>query len=322
MKIPLFRAVAFSSVAVFLLSCAVSGRGQSQLAPRISASENGAGDAGRDGDSFSVSPHSNFYGPMPAAVPPSPREKPVEPYPTNFYQAPWSRIGIGADVSPLGIGIKSAIVLNTYMDARLMGNFFNYNNGRIETQGFNVYAKIHMESMAAAVDVYPWHSVWRLSVGTLFENSNQLSARFLTAPGTGFTLNGQTFYAANANAATGATPLNGNVLFGLNRIKPALTLSGGFGQFIPRSQRHWSFPSEFGVAFTGSPIVQVNTAGWVCTDKAQTTCSHLGDAGNPVAIQFNDALQTKLAKVRKSLGAVQIYPIFSYSVVYSFNTPW
>jgi hypothetical protein len=159
-------------------------------------------------------------------------------------------------------------------------------------------------------------------VGTLFANSNQLSARLVTAPGTSFTLNGQTFYAANANAATGAVPLNGNVLFGLNRIKPALTLSGGFGQFIPRSQRHWSFPSEFGVAFTGSPIVQVHTAGWVCIDKAQTTCSNLGDAGNPVAIQFSDALQTKLAKVRKSLGAVQIYPIFSYSVVYSFNTPW
>src|ERR1700691_1193178 len=32
-------------------------------------------------------------------------------------QPPFSRIGIGADVSPLGIGIKSAIVLDRFFDA-------------------------------------------------------------------------------------------------------------------------------------------------------------------------------------------------------------
>ncbi len=32
-----------------------------------------------------------------------------------------------------------------------------------------------------------------------------------------------------------------------------------------------------------------------------------------------DALQASLAKWRKGLSAVQVYPLFSYSVVYSFD---
>ncbi|MGA2726597.1 MAG: hypothetical protein ABSE96_02220 [Terracidiphilus sp.] len=105
----------------------------------------------------------------------------------------------------------------------------------------------------------------------------------------------------------------------MHRYRPALTLAGGFGKFVPRSDRHWSFPSEFGVAFTGAPTVNVNPGGWICLDQAQTQCSNLSDSANPVTVQFNDALQASLTKWRKDLSAVQVYPLFSYSVVYSFN---
>ena len=266
-----------------------------------------------------------IFGAFPAAAPlrgVSRAETPVEPYPTNVYRAPWSRLSIGADVSPLGVGIKGAIVLNTYLDGRLMGNFFNYTNGRFETEGFNVYARLHLASAAAALDFYPFHSIWRLSVGTMFLNGNQISARLVTAPGTSIDLNGQTFYSPNSNPATGITPLNGTVRLGLNRIRPALTLSGGFGNFIAKANHHWTFPSEFGVILTGAPTLDVNMAGWVCLDKQQTQCSNLGNPANPVTVEFNNALNTRLDKIRRSLDQVHIYPIFSYSVVYSFDTPW
>src|ERR1039458_5107000 len=71
----------------------------------------------------------------PAALGGNP-EHPNIPPAAEWRQPPFSRIGIGADVSPLGIGIKSAIVLNRYFDARLMGNFFSYNSGRFELEGF------------------------------------------------------------------------------------------------------------------------------------------------------------------------------------------
>ncbi len=256
---------------------------------------------------------------LPSAPDPASADHPVEPYPTNFYYPPYSRIGIGADVSPLGIGIKGAILLNTVFDARLMQNFFSYSSGRFELSNVNVDAKLRLRSTAAAFDWYPFRSVWRFSVGALFLNGNQITAGTRIASGTSVKINGETFYSANENPATGATPLTGSGVIGLHTHNPALTLSGGFGRFVPRSNRHWSFPSEFGVAFTGPPTINLNMAGWACLDKAQTQCSNIGDATNPIAIQFNNAVQSRLTSFRKSVSGVQIYPLFSYSAVYSFN---
>ena len=267
----------------------------------------------RGNGEFSVS-----EAPQPAD--PTAADEPTEvPWAAKVHQQPFSRVGIGADVSPLGIGIKSAVVLTQYFDARGNVNFFNYDTGIFELEGFRVDAKLHMASMGAMVDYYPLNSIWRLSAGMMLFNGNQLSATSQIVPGTKFSLNGQNFYSANANPVTGATPLTGTGLLGLHRNQPAFMASGGFGKFIPRSRRHWSFPSEFGVVLTGAPTVDVNFAGWVCTDAQQTRCSNLGSAGNPVSVQFNNALQTQLTKWRRSLSAVTVYPIFSYSVVYSFN---
>lgn len=235
------------------------------------------------------------------------------------HQQPFSRIGIGADVSPLGIGIKSATVLTEYFDARLMGNFFNYNSAQFEIEGFRANADLHLASAAASLDWYPFNSVWRLSPGLMFFNGNQVSMKAQIVPGTSFKLNGQTFYGPTPNATTGVTPLIGRGVLGLHTHEPAFTIAGGFGKFVPRSKRHWSFPSEFGVIFMGAPTADVNTSGWVCLDQAQTQCSNLANSADPVTVQFNDALQAQLVKWRKDLGKVRIYPIFSYSVVYSFN---
>jgi len=239
--------------------------------------------------------------------------------PAEWHQPPFSRIGIGADVSPLGIGLKSAIVLNRYLDARFMGDFFQYQSGRFEIEGFNVDADLHLASAAVSLDWYPFNSIWRLSPGLMFFNDNQISYVLDIAPGSSFSLSNQTFYSASPNPATGAVPMSGSGVLGLHTNRPAATIAGGFGNFIPRSNRHWSFPSEFGVAFTGAPSINVNFSGWTCLDALQTQCSSLSTPTNPITAQFNDALQTTLPKWRKSLHKVQVYPLFSYSVVYSFN---
>lgn len=256
--------------------------------------------------------------PDPAAFGGNPEHPNVVPA-AEWHQPPFSRIGIGADVSPLGIGLKSAIVLNRFFDARFMGNFFLYSPSTFEVEGFKVNANLHLASAAASLDWYPFNSVWRLSTGLMFFNGNQISASTEIVPGTSFKLNSQTFYSATANAATGATPLTGTGVVGLHTNQPAATLSFGFGKFIPRSNRHWSFPTEFGVAFTGAPSVNVNASGWACLDAQQTQCSNVGNPANPIAIEFNNALQSSLTKWRKDLSSVQVYPLFSYSVVYSFN---
>jgi hypothetical protein len=235
------------------------------------------------------------------------------------HQSPFSRIGIGGNVSPLGIGTNATTVLSDYFDVRAMGNYFNITPPQFEVDGFNVLANFHLESVAASLDWYPFNSVWRISPGVMFHNANEFSVTAAVAGGTSFTLNGQTFYSATANSATGATPLTGTGALGLHPRPIAFTLAGGFGKFIPRSRRHWSFPAEFGVVFMGAPTANVTPAGWVCMDEKQTQCSNISSTGNPLAQEFNSDLQAELTKWRRDLGMVTVYPMFSYSVVYSFT---
>lgn len=235
------------------------------------------------------------------------------------HQEPFSRIGIGANVSPLGIGINGTTVLSDYFDVRLMGNYFSYTSPQFEVEGFNATANLHLASMAASLDMYPFNSVWRLSPGVMFYNGNQFTASTVVQGGTSFTLDGQTFYSASSNSATGAIPLSGTGTLGMHPRPIAFTAAGGFGKFVPRSERHWSFPAEFGVVFMGAPTANVTTSGWVCTDRAQKNCASISDTTNPVAQKFNSSLQAQLTKWRKDLSKVTVYPMFSYSVVYSFN---
>jgi hypothetical protein len=255
------------------------------------------------------------YGPEPLAG----DQRPNEPYPANISLAPWSRMSVGADISPLGIGVKGTIDMNTYMDLRANFDIFRFSPGRFEVEGFNTYANIQLTSLAAMYDVYPWNSVWRLSAGVMLYNNNQVSGNVDIAPGTQFTLDGQNFYSAKTNPVTGATPLVGGGALGFHRDNPALILTSGFGKFIPRSYRHWSFPAEFGVIFTGGPTINTHESGWVCSSVAETECANLSDPTNPVTIQFNNALNAQLSKWRRTFNDVPVYPVFAYSVVYSFN---
>jgi len=278
------------------------------------------GDSGRDSTQFSSSiadgaAYEDGGGSLPIAPEPgsaNPQREGV-PWAAVWHQPPLSRIGVGADLSLLGIGIKVATPLNDHLDARALINFLNFNSGRFEVDGFNINANIHMASAAAAVDLYPWNSVWRVSGGLMFFNGNQLSAAANIVPGTGFTLGTTTYYSSTAD------PVNGSAVVGLHTVKPAPMASFGFGRFVPHSNRHWSFPAEFGVVYMGAPTLTVKTGGAVCTDKAQTMCSDVSSSSNPVGAEFNSDLNARLAKWRQDLGRVEFYPILSYSVVYSFN---
>jgi len=235
------------------------------------------------------------------------------------HQDPFSRMAMGVAISPLGVGINAALLLTGNVDARLSGNYFAYNNGRIEVDEFNVSGGLHLGSASASLDFYPFNSPIRLSAGLMFLNDNHASATLRIAAGSNFTFDGETFFAGGQSP--GSSPLTGRGELAFHSIRPAPTLTFGFGKFIPRSDRHWSFPSEFGVAFTGAPTISVAMAGTVCTDR-QVTCSDLSDPSNPVTIAFNSHLQAEEAQWRHSLSRIRVFPIAAGGVSYSFGTPW
>lgn len=234
----------------------------------------------------------------------------------------FSRIAIGAGISVLGGEVNSALVLSQIFDARVTTDYFGFNSRRIDVDGVDIYPGLHFSSTSATVDFYPFNMPIRLSAGLMFQNDNHAAATLAASPGSNFTLNGQTFYAGGSASGAGSAPLTGNVALAFHTIRPAPKLTFGWGKFIPRSERHWSFPSEIGVAFTGAPSISVAMAGTVCTDRALTMCSNVADTTNPVGAEFNNQLQTRLASWRRGLNEVKIFPILSGGVSYSFDTPW
>jgi hypothetical protein len=214
--------------------------------------------------------------------------------------------------------MQVATNLNSHFNLRGTGNLFNYSTN-FTTSGITAAAKLNLASAGASLDIYPFHAGFRISPGALFYNQNQVTAAASVPGGTSFTLNNQTFYSANASAVTGATPVNGSAVLGLNTNKTAFSITTGWGNMIPRKGGHFSFPFEIGAALVGAPTLNVNLGGWVCLDKAQTNCSSFSSATNPIGVSAQSALQTQEAKWVKDLNPLKTYPIVSAGLAYSFG---
>jgi hypothetical protein len=247
--------------------------------------------------------------PPPAAV------QRVANAPTSM--APFSHYALGAGISPLGIGMEAVTDINQHFNVRLTGNIFKYSTS-FTANGIPADASLNLASMGAALDVYPFHTGFRLSPGLLLVNNNQITATANIPSGQSITLNGTDYYSANANSVTGATPLNGNGYLNLNTTKPAFTITTGWGNHIQRNG-HWSVPFEIGAAFIGKPAVNMNLAGWACADQAQTQCTNINDPNSSLAQQVQANLQTQIAKWNKDLDPLKVYPILSVGVAYSFK---
>ena len=230
---------------------------------------------------------------------------------------PLSRLGIGVGISTLGVRLQAATNRGSHLALRANGNFFNYSDN-FTTNGIAANAKLNLDSAGVAVDFFPFRFPFRLSPGVLFYNGNQLTATTSVAAGTSFTLNGTTYYSANANSATGAVPVTGTGSLGLNTTKPSFTITAGVGNMVP-SRGHWSFPFEIGVALIGAPSVKVNLGGWACYDQAQTQCTNIADPNNPIAVAIQSNLTAQEAKWTSDLNPLKTYPIVSAGVSYSFH---
>jgi hypothetical protein len=232
---------------------------------------------------------------------------------------PFSRVALSGGFSLMGVNMQVATNLNRYLNLRGTGNYFNYTDNNISTNGFNITGKVNMATAGASLDYYPFpNHGFRLSPGLLFYNQNQISANSHVVGGTSFTLNDQQYYSATANTATGATPINLTGSLGLNTYKQAFTMTTGWGNMIPRRGGHWSFPFELGAAVTGTPSINVILTGWACTDAAQTFCNSVSGS-NPIATQVQGNLNAQVDKWKSDLDPLKVYPILSFGVAYAFR---
>lgn len=255
----------------------------------------------------------------PDAIPAGGSHTVVSPAPVTSASStrPFSRVAFGTGISPLGVQLSVTTNINTHLNLRTSGNVFNYSTN-FTASGIGANASLALKSAGTSLDIYPFHKGFRVSPGLLFYNGNQVTAKASVPGGTSFTLNDQTYYSANANSSTGATPVNGNAFLNMHTTNPAFTVTTGWGNTIPR-RGHWSLPFEVGVALIGTPSLNVNLGGWACYDQAQKLCTDISSKTDPIALEIQSNLTAQVAKWAKDIEPLKTYPIASFGVAYSFG---
>lgn len=217
----------------------------------------------------------------------------------------FSELAVGAKIGILGAGIEAATPLGYRFNLRAGGNFFNYND-TLTNDGITYNADLHFRSSEASVDWFPWGKGFHISPGALVYNGNRITGAASVPGGQTFTLNDTTYTSSTAD------PVTGNGALTMRKAGPKLTV--GWGNLIPRSGRHFSFPVEFGAAYVGDPKVAIKLAGTACyTYEGVPYCSDV--ATNPM-IQSNMLAQQQ--KIAKDISVARFFPILSAGFAYRF----
>ncbi len=216
--------------------------------------------------------------------------------------------GIDLAISTLGIGAEFATNVTPRVDLRVFGNYTNLRH-QFSQSGFRIALNIGMANAGAKLDYYPPLSRFfplRISPGFLLANSNHVAASLHGQHGATFTLNNVDYFSSDANP-----------VFGSGRLSlggRGLMLTAGFGHYVSRTRKGFSFPFEAGVAFISTPVAQFNLSGDVCSVDDPTFC-------RPAA-QFPDFYVNLAAQVvtwNHRVAPFAIYPILQGGVSYSFS---
>jgi len=217
----------------------------------------------------------------------------------------FSKVGVDVKIGAGGIGFDVATPLGQKFNLRGTGYFFRYNVSL--TEDYVTYGgDIQLAGGGVNLDWYPFNGKFRLTVGAIAYNANQITGSASLNPNQSFTLNGTTYYSSSSD------PLHASGTLYLGS-KAAPAFGFGWGNIIPRkANKHFSVPVEFGVAYVGYPHVSLGFVGSTC-DEFGTACQDVKD--NPT---FQQDLAAQRSKYQNDLSALRFYPIASIGFGYKF----
>jgi hypothetical protein len=219
---------------------------------------------------------------------------------------PFSALGIGAHLGFNGVGFDVAAPLARHFNLRVGGDFFSYSTTFTE-EGANVGTSLQLRSTHANLDWFPFRNGFRISPLLVLANNNHGRGTVLVPAGSTISLNGQNYISSPTD------PLHGNGSVDFRKTSPGLTL--GWGNIVPRSKKHFSFPVELGFYYVGQPTLKIAFTGSACDPSvpASIGCESVdSDAG----------FQTDLAAFQKrndhNLSYASFFPVLSSGVGYRF----
>jgi len=197
-------------------------------------------------------------------------------------------LAIGVKASTLGFGGDVIVKATDNLNARLGVQGFTYDVNKTES-GIEYDADIKLLSGLVTADWFPFGGCFHLSAGALV-NGNKVDATGKAQGGTTFNIGG-TIYTA---AQTGA--LNANIDF--NTLAPYVGI--GWGNPVKKDSG-WSMFFDLGVAFQGSPDVELTATGPIASDPT-----------------FQANLARERAELEDDIDEYKYYPVVSIGVSYNF----
>ena len=221
--------------------------------------------------------------------------------PDKLHIHPFSTFAVGAKISTLGAGLELATPLSRRLNLRATANYaiFNY---AFNLDGINYDPRVDFRSAQIGVDWFPFHGGFHISPGFLYFK-NALGGTANVPAGKTFSLEDTTYINSVDDPVSGTASLTYS-----RHMAPTLTF--GWGNIIPRSGRHLSFPFEMGVAYTGAGSMNIKLAGTACTNQG---CFN---AATDPTTQAN--LQGEINDINEEIKKVPIFPIISMGVAYRF----
>ena len=214
--------------------------------------------------------------------------------------------GVGVTASSLGLGIQGAVSVTGNSNIRAGFNAFDYSDN-FSKDGISYGGTLKLRSAQVTYDQFfgGHFGSFHISPGVLVYDGNKGTANANVPAGQAFTLGGTTFYSSSANPVAGA----GSVTF--NKVAPMILI--GFGNLLPRGQRHFGLSIDAGVAFEGSPNTKLNLGGATCLNAQQTACVNTGSDATVQA-----SVQSEQTKLNNDLNLLRFYPIVSLTFSYKF----
>jgi hypothetical protein len=209
---------------------------------------------------------------------------------------------VGLRVSSLGAGAEVATSLIHSLNLRGGFNLFSYNRN-FSHDGVSYKGQLNLRSGEVHIDWYPFGHVFHLSPGMLFYNGNGATGNASVPGGSTFTLGGTTYMSDPTNPIAG----KGNLDF----VKAAATALFGFGNLVP-ARKHFTFNSEMGVVFQGSPRTTLNLTGNAC----DITGANCVNAATDPTVRAN--VLAEQTKINNKLSPFKYYPVISFGFGYRF----
>jgi hypothetical protein len=236
----------------------------------------------------------------PAAVTSSPGAIPSRPV------RPFSQLGIAARVGTGGIGFDTATPLARHFNLRTGMDFFGYTSN-FEEQGANVGINLQLRTAHANLDWFPFRNGFHVSPMLVYSNNNEVQATVLVPAGSTITLSGTNYISSLTD------PLHGDGSVGFRKTAPGLTV--GWGNIVPGSRKHFSFPVELGFYYVGQPTLKVAFTGSACdpTQPASIGCESVDNDAS-----FQQSLQQFTARNNHNLSYASFFPVLTTGIGYRF----